>query len=115
MGCLTTAAIGLHLLSWHSYSEFNNINPGVYVRTECGIQVGAFYNSERNLSVYTTYTLESKHHPFFAFVGGSTGYQYAPVVPLIGAGVKLWDFRIAYIPGFEKYNTPHVLHLTFEF
>lgn len=115
MGCLTAAAIGIHMLSWHSDPGFNNVNPGVYVRTECGIQVGAFYNSERSLSIYATYTFESKEHPFFAFIGGSTGYKYAPVVPLVGVGVKINRFRVAYIPGLKRFDTPHVLHLTVEF
>lgn len=115
MICTKAIAIGMHLMSWHSQEGYNNTNLGLYARSECGIQVGAFYNSERKLSVYAAYILESDKHPFFALAAASTGYSYGTISPLAGVGVKIKNFRIMYTPKLGKYNDTHLLHLTYEF
>ena len=112
MVCSQIIALGIHLVSWHS-QEYNNINPGAYIRTDCNIQVGAYYNSERRLSIYGAYVLETDR--FFAFAGAATGYNNRFIIPLGGVGVKLGNFRLSYTPGINRYKTPHLLHLTYEF
>lgn len=115
MICMKTIAIGMHLLSWHSQEGYNNTNVGLYARNDCGLQVGAFYNSERKLSVYASYILESDKHPFFALAGVATGYRYGIVSPLGGVGIKVKKFRIMYTPKLGKHNDTHLLHLAYEF
>lgn len=124
MICSQIIAVGMHLASWHShgyfdeagrYSGYNNLNVGAYVRTDCNIQVGAFYNSERRLSVYGAYIFDSKDHPFFVFGGVATGYKNSIIVPLAGAGVKVSKFRVSYTPAISKYKVPNLIHVTYEF
>ncbi|MEK0324083.1 MAG: hypothetical protein QQN63_00110 [Nitrosopumilus sp.] len=124
MICSQIIAVGLHLASWHSsgyvdinekYSEYNNLNVGAYVRTSCNIQVGVYYNSIGRVTVYGAYVLDSDNHPFFAYAGAATGYNKNSVVPLGGVGVKVSNFRITYTPAISKYNSPHLIHMTYEF
>lgn len=115
MICMKTIAIGMHLMSWHSQQGYNNTNVGLYARNECGVQVGVFYNSERKLSAYTAYILQSDKHPFFVMGAISTGYRYGFISPLAGVGIKIKKFRVMYTPKLGKYNDTHLLHLTYEF
>lgn len=128
MDCLSTiAAVGLHLGSMHFPQEnFNNFNPGAYVRSECEVlygqpQIGTFYNSENAMSFYGAlefeYDREAVLTPFL-LVGAVTGYDTYPVVPLISAGGRLLlgDVGIAlgYSPPFGDLGA-HVVHLAVEF
>lgn len=121
MGCIKIIAAGLHLASWHADPGFNNVNPGAYVRTECNVVVGAFYNSEERTSVYAGYVLSTDIGPVqpTLLLGGATGYDFAPISPLIspGVGVNVAEgvmLRVAYLPKFAD-NMTHTLHAAVEF
>lgn len=115
MICSKIVAVGLHLASWHSVEGYNNVNGGLYVRNECGIQAGVYYNSERKISTYATYTLENDSQPFFAVAGIIAGYKNRNFTPMAGVGIKIRNWRVLYVPKFAKYNDTHLLHLTYEF
>ena len=104
----------MHLLSWHSVKEYNNTNLGLYARS-CNVQVGAFYNSEREISGYAAYVFESDKHPFFLFTGAMTGYQNSAIMPFAAAGVKINKFRVSYTPKLGTINDTHLIHLAYEF
>src|SRR5438045_253932 len=51
--------VGLHLASVHlPKRDFNNTNPGLYVRTDGGWTAGAYRNSLNRTSAYAGYTME---------------------------------------------------------
>lgn len=114
----TIKTVGMHIGSVHLPArDFNNANLGLYLRTERGITAGAYYNSERRMSVYGGYTHE--WGPVGVTVGLITGYQRAAVLPLVVPSVRLGridqvTFRLAYLPKIEK-GGAHVLHLMAEF
>lgn len=116
MSCFKIAAIGLHLLSWHSEPGHNNVNPGIYVRTECDLVVGTYNNSNERQSFYAGFAMrfDFGHFEPFLAAGGVTGYGAAPVIPMMipGIGIKLGEIAVArfgYIPGKFK-DLPHILH-----
>lgn len=124
MNCLALAAIGLHLVSWHSHEGYSGVNPGVYVKSECGFTLGAFRNSERRLSVYGAYTYDPPKLPVWASAGIATGYgpQYGRPrgwTPVFIVGLKTpqyegYRLRVGYIPKLGEFNNTHVLHLMIE-
>lgn len=125
MTCLAIAAIGLHLASVHTdrptnpvYGpEYNNINPGAYVKAECGLTAGLYYNSIRKMTGYVAYTYDPAGLPLFASVGVATGYD-RPVTPIAMAGLRVdagsYRLRVGYIPKVGKTNDTHVFHLMIE-
>src|SRR3546814_1979785 len=40
--------------------RYNNVNPGLYARCDSGLQVGGYYNSERNFTGYVAYRSEEQ-------------------------------------------------------
>lgn len=129
--CLTTiAAIGLHVASWHADPDFNNFNPGGFVRSECEVlygqpQVGVFYNSESRMSAYAGLEFEyDRDAPItpFLLVGAATGYEEFPVVPLVNAGFRFGPFSddvpiafaLGYTPPCGSDCGDHVVHLALE-
>lgn len=109
----TIAAIGLHLGSWHAEPDYNNFNPGLFARSECEIlrgqpQIGVFYNSEEEVSVYAgiefEYDRDAMGTPFL-IIGVATGYERAPIAPLVNIGFRFGpisdDFPIAIALGFS--------------
>lgn len=66
---------GVHLASTHipARPEYNNVNPGLYLRTAEGLTLGAYRNSYRRTSVYAGWTFE--RGPFAFTVGATTGYR----------------------------------------
>lgn len=66
---------GIHTVSVHSRSGFNNVNPGMYVRWPSGAVVGGYLNSERRASLYAGWHLESEAHPFGLTAMIVTGYR----------------------------------------
>ena len=75
-------AIGAHIASLHLPARnFNNVNPGLYVRhTPTGFTAGAYYNSVRKPSAYVGHT--SQWAGFDVTVGVVTGYE-RKVSPLL--------------------------------
>lgn len=114
----TIKTVGVHIGSVHlPAQDFNNANPGLYLRTESGLTAGAYYNSERRMSAYAGYTQE--WGPVGVTVGVITGYKRAAVLPMLVPSVRLGridqvTFRLAYLPKLEKGGS-HVVHLMAEF
>ena len=76
LGCSMTkvVAVGMHFTSVHSNQDihYNEFNPGFYVRNECNIQAGAFYNSFSRMSYYAGYQhrfLKTKLFDVYGFGG----------------------------------------------
>lgn len=114
-------AIGFHVASHHVPSrEFNNMNPGAYVRWDNGLTLGGYYNSERRMSVYAGYTQE--WGPFALTMGAVTGTIYGfkrrAVMPMIVPSLRLGsvgpaDVRVAVLPKLGKGGAT-VVHLMLE-
>jgi hypothetical protein len=116
--CTTMAAVALHLGTFHASSEnLNSFNPGIAVRTQCGIQAGIYYNSYRKPSAYVAYVHDFKG-PFWIAGGVVTGYPASPVLPMVMGGVRIkldsYNLRIGYIPGIKKFDTVNMLHVAIE-
>lgn len=120
--------IGLHLGSYHDAGNFNNVNPGIYVRKN-NFVVGDYYNSEKRNSFYFGYLLEAKTpkvpllDSVAVIVGGITGYrkdtQIAGFTPMFIPSAKFlvtddFGFRLAFIPRISDLNPANVYHLSVE-
>lgn len=109
--------VGLHGPSTHFRSGPNNDTYGVYLRRE-QIEVGTFYNSRRNATVYAGYLLESDLPLRPALLlGGATGYG-RPVTPFATASISYpmtpdWRVRVEYAKDFSAHY-PGALHLRVE-
>ena len=112
------ATIGVHLGSLHiPAKDYNNTNPGLYVRLDSGWTGGLYRNSLAKNSVYAGYTWT--HGAFSVTAGGVTGY-FETLQPLLVPSIALFTHRgitprIAFIPRVEKKIGAHVLHLMVEF
>lgn len=122
------ATVGVHIGSAHypGASYQNNFNPGMYVRTDDGITVGAYYNTLRRTSVYAGYTLE--YGPFGLLGGVVTGYtpkiidglsygQGKALTPMVALSLRLpklggFTPMVMLVPPFRA--SPAVLHIAFE-
>lgn len=108
---LIGATIGLHLGSMHfPAKDFNNVNPGIYIKTENNYVAGGYYNSIRKPSFYLGKNFEYKM--FSLTVGGVTGYDRLPITPLILPSVKLGDVRITVVPPVAGISA--VVHVSYE-
>ncbi len=110
---------GVHVASQHIPAKlrYNNLNPGLYYRTEGGWVGGAYMNSLTRPSVYMGHTFSKG--PFSVTVAGVTGYNH-PVQLLVVPSAELFQFsgatvRLAYIPRVEKRIGSHVVHLMVEY
>jgi hypothetical protein len=110
-------AIGVHIGSHHVPArDFQNANPGAYARWTNGMTLGAYYNSERHMSMYAGYTYQ--HGPFAVTAGLITGYERRPVMPMIVPSVRLVEqgsvsLRLAVLPKLEKRGAT-VFHVMLE-
>lgn len=104
---LATAVLGVHLASYHLNPElsgdrpYNDVNPGLYLRTEAGWQAGYYWNSHRKSTVYVgrAFTLVSgQRWDAGFFVAAATGYPWGEVVPLVAASVRYRALRITATP-----------------
>ena len=109
--------VGLHVASAHvPQRKFNNVNPGLYFRSDTGWTVGGYRNSLGRTSVYGGYTLE---YGLLALTAGAvTGYQDA-LQPMLVPSLRLFSHegvsaRLAYIPRVEKRIASDVWHLMVE-
>lgn len=110
----SVVAIGLHIGSHHVGSnQFNNVNPGIYVRTEDDVVIGGYRNSIRRNTFYVAKVFETDQHPFGVVVGAATGYLL-PVTPLVAGTIRMGQFRFLVIPPVAKV-TPLTFHLSMEF
>jgi hypothetical protein len=61
----------------------NNSNPGIYARFNNGATGGVYFNSVRKVSSWAGYSMETPNKRFALTIGAVTGYQKAPVLPLV--------------------------------
>lgn len=89
--------VGVNTFTWHDRDRPDGLRyewftPGVYYRADSGLTVGTLRNSYRRIGVYgawTTSTDESRPLSAALTLGLTTGYDIAPVVPLIVPSVAL--------------------------
>lgn len=91
--------IGLNIFTPHAaYHDYSNITPGIYAHVNDDLLIGVVRNSYKNASFYAGKTWD--FHKFTIILGGATGYDYAPIVPLVSVG---WKFdsgiRAQFLPG----------------
>lgn len=116
--CAQAGTIGLHIGSQHFPAKrYNNVNPGVYYRTDEGWTVGDYRNSLRRNSFYAGYTW--KFGQLDVTTAAVTGY-FHKVQPLLVPSWSLFTYqgitpRLAYIPRVEKKIGSHVVHLMIEY
>ena len=78
MNCLSILlAVSLHV---GMVADYNEIHPHAKCQVE-NISIGAYYNSEKSISTYMSFELELPRTNIE--IGMATGYDLAPVVPLI--------------------------------
>jgi hypothetical protein len=103
-GC-AAATLGLHLGTAHSRSGFNGVNPGLYVRADNGLTVGAFRNSYGDPSAYAAMTIE-------------TGYPGPALSPLVVPSTRIplgrHAVRLSLIPKPPKHASSAGLHVSLE-
>lgn len=113
----TIDAVGMHVGSQHfPAKDFNNSNPGIYIKMKSGLTAGTYYNSERRVSVYVGQTYD--WGPMSVTLGGITGYKMA-VMPMVVPSIRLLrnettSVRIAVLPKIEKQGAT-VVHLMLEY
>ena len=107
---LTPVVLGLHLATAHFGApdslDLQAATPGVYLRTEAGLTVGAYVNSYGRGSAYAGWTFSTTDGRWSITAGAVTGYHSAKVSPLVVPSVRLplgnwapsWAARIAYLP-----------------
>lgn len=109
---MTAALIlGLHLATAHfgsaTAAQLQGSNPGIYLRTDAGLTLGAYRNSHGLRSSYAGWTWTTDDGRWSLTAGGVTGYPRARVspllvpslrVPLVGDGATGWAARISYLP-----------------
>ena len=91
MSCAAIAAVLLHVGSWHSQPGYHNRNPGIAVRTECGIVAGVYDNSVGKVTAYAGGMYDPPELPVFASLVAATGYQSETgwlITPVLLLGVK---------------------------
>lgn len=111
--------IGVHVASQHiPYKQrYNNLNPGLYYRTDEGWVGGFYMNSLTRPSIYVGRTFT--RGGFSLTVAGVSGYTH-PVQALLVPSAEIGTVagatvRLAYIPRVEKRIGSHVLHLMLEY
>lgn len=71
--------LGLHLLSYHTpvNDAHNNVNPGIYAKTQEGWTAGIYENTWKRTSVYLgkTWSYEFQDGDLSFLAGGVTGYK----------------------------------------
>ena len=98
---------GIHLGSKHwPAKDWNNFNPGLYLKSPSGYTGGFYYNSQRHWSIYLGYTHEFEWRVMrwqpAVTAGLVTGYE-AGILPLLMPSVardvgKLTRVRLSGIP-----------------
>jgi hypothetical protein len=81
--------VGVNLVTGHFESGYENFNPGIYVEYK-NIVGGVFRNSNGKTSVHAGYLFRKvAGSPMDVTVGGVTGYDWMPVVPLIVPSISV--------------------------
>lgn len=125
--------MGLHMFSVHAHkydaigaTNWNNNNPGAYIKWDNGVVVGTYYNSIRKQSSYVGYTIPLSDN-IDVVVGAVTGYYGAvpsgtygtkKVLPMVVPSVHFplidnMRGRVHFIPKTGKYAAAAV-HFSIE-
>ncbi len=105
--------LGFHIGSWHDRGGLNNVNPGIYYKTDGNFVVGTYRNSFKVQSSYLGYVIDEG--PFALIVGGVTGYDNALISPLVVPSVSYRGVRVSVAPKFQGVNEITCVHLSYEF
>ena len=113
--------IGAHVGSWHSEPGYNNVNPGLYLRTDSGATVGAYRNSIRRVSTYAGWTWSkpiAQGVQATVTAGVITGYE-GGAMPMAIPSVRFEiseraAIRVITIPKIDPKQGAHVVHLAVE-
>lgn len=111
--------LGLHVASAHERGGYESSTPGLYLRAPSGATLGLLRNSQGRSSAYAAHTWQSVDRRWALTAGLVSGYDSAPVSPLLcaslrqplGAGRAL---RLAYIPRPPGKGGSAALHLSLE-
>lgn len=89
---------GVNLVTAHTGGGYRWDTPGLYVRRDDGLTLGALRNSLGRTSFHASQTWE--RGPWAVQAGAITGYPMAPVVPLLTGSVLIsGHHRLVLIPG----------------
>lgn len=117
---IAATVIGVHLGSIHhsGYTEYNNTNPGLYVRSPTGWQAGTYWNSHRKMTVYGGKAFIFAKVPehdwdFGVFVGAATGYPWGKITPMGALSTRFGWARLSFSPPVGD-KVSATLHLSFE-
>ena len=91
LGIAVSAHLGLS-------GNYNGIHPNIGIETN-NISIGAYYNSESNISNYVSYEFEITEDTSLE-IGAVDGYKYFDILPFAKLNHK--NFFMA--PAIEKYN-----------
>lgn len=115
--------IGIHLGSKHwPAADWNNFNPGLYLKSPFGYTGGFYYNSQRHWSTYLGYTYEPEWSVLgwrpAVTAGVVTGYE-AGILPMFLPSISrpLWLgywLRLGGIPKIHPKQDAAVLHVMIE-
>jgi hypothetical protein len=86
--------------------EYNSIHPNVRAEFDNTLVVGAYYNSEENISLYLAKYFENAKG-YFMEVGVVSGYdiQDAPIIPFFRAGKEINENCAVFVaPAVEVVN-----------
>lgn len=117
------ATFGLHLATAHfgnaGGATLHSATPGIYLRTDAGLTLGAFRNSYARPSAYAAWTWETDDHRFALTAGAITGYQAARVMPLVAPSARIalgqgFAARVVFFPKPIKHGHAAGLHLAIE-
>lgn len=124
---VTPWIVGFHLFSLHDpgcYQErgncipYNKTTTGVYAKSPSGFTYGGYTNSYGDPSAYAGWTFETRDRRFALLVGGVTGYERSPLLPLVVPSVRVpvtrtMSLRLAGLP--RTGLGAAVVHLALEF
>lgn len=107
---------GLHLATGHSRGGYESQTPGVYLRWNSGLTLGAYRNSDGRDSAYAAWTFSDRHDRLALTVGAVSGYGHG-VKPLLAPSVRLpltehVSARLTVLPRYEKGSA--AVHLSIE-
>ena len=121
-GAAQADTLGLHVASWHSTPGYNNVNPGAYWRSDDGLTVGAYCNSQSRsprfpdaprCSLARYIGLTTDLGPVSITAGMIGGYQIG-TVPMLVPSLKLGGLRLAFLPKLDPKSGTYVVHAMWE-
>lgn len=114
-GSARAAVVGLHVATWHDSGNWDNVNPGAYLRAEGGLTAGIYRNSIRKTSIHAGHTWSRPHvlGDVSLTAGAVTGYAQA-ISPLLVPSVRIGPVRLTLLPKADPKGVTGV-HFSTEF